>query len=232
MRGHARASRLYGPLRRCLRGKEPQNLLLTSSETYQFLTKGLDDLTQAGFEVQLPDEFSKAGQQRLQARMRFVCPDENELDLSSALDFRWEVSLGEQVLEGAEFQELVNRGDPVVQYQGQWVFLDPSEIERLPDGMDKENRLPASQALRAILTGQYRGVPVLADKRLSLVVNALKSPPQYAPPENLNAELRAYQIEGYSWLSHPRRLGTWCLSCGRYGSREDHSGHRVFPTPS
>lgn len=207
LRGHARASRLYSPLRRCLKGKEPRDLLLTSAETYQFLTKGLDDLTQAGFEVQLPPEFSKAGQQRLLARMRFVCPDEENMDLTSALDFRWEVSLGDQILEGSEFQELVSRGEPIVQYRGQWVFLDPNEIERLPDGMDKENRLPASQALRAILTGQYRGVPVLADKRLALVVEALKSPPLYDPPKGLVAELRPYQIEGYSWLSVLGDLG-------------------------
>ena len=144
LRGQARASRLYTPLRRCLRGREPQNLELTSSETYEFLTVGLDDLQRAGFEIRVPPEFSTAGQQRIRARMRVGIPETGEMDLSSALDFRWEIALGDQVLSGSEFKALADRGEPIV-IQRPMGLLDPQEIERLPEGMDQENRLPASQ---------------------------------------------------------------------------------------
>jgi hypothetical protein len=207
LRGQARAGRLYRPLRRCLQGKEPKSLALTSKEAYELLTVGLSDLNQAGFVVRVPPEFSTAGQQRLRTRMRFTVPENGTFDCASALDFRWEVTLGGQVINGTDFKALIDRGEPIVKYKGQWVFLDPKEIAKLPAGMDQNNRMPASQALRAVLTGEHRGIPVVADDRLSVVIEALKNPPDLEPPNTLKATLRPYQREGFSWLVTLGQLG-------------------------
>jgi len=207
LRGLARASRLYTPLRRCLNGTKPKNLVLTSAETWEFLSNGVPSLIDAGFEVDIPHEFSQAGKRRIRARIRIEAPESGEIDLANALDFRWEIALGDTVITGAEFQHLIQQKTPILKFRGQWVILDPMELDRLPSGMEDINRMPTAEALKAVLTGMHHGVPVVADDRLQIIINAIKAPPDCPPPDNLEGTLRPYQLKGYAWLRVLGKLG-------------------------
>jgi SNF2 family DNA or RNA helicase len=208
IRGLARASRLFKPIRRCLRGKSPSPLDLDANQTYDFLTRGKEELEQAGFEVTVPEAFALAGQQRIRARMCFGAHHQDgEIDLTGVLHFRWELALGDQLIQGDEFAELVSRNQPIVKFNEEWIFLDPSELAKLPEEMEGVDRLPSSAALHAILTGHYNSIPVVADDRLSVLIDALKSPTPLEQPANLNATLRPYQVKGFSWLSTLGQLG-------------------------
>ncbi|MBT3221555.1 MAG: DEAD/DEAH box helicase, partial [Proteobacteria bacterium] len=195
--------------RQSLDGSRPTSLTLDPKQTWRFLNEGVHLLREAGFGVRIPLEFAKAGCQRIRARMRVEaeCDANGKVDLSKLLKFRWEVTLGDLILDGASFSEILERRDPVVMFRGQWVLLDPSELAKLPDGLPQEGKLPPAVALRAVLMGEHEGVPVIADRRLQLVLEALRHPPEYPLPRGLKGTLRPYQIEGFYWLTTLGELG-------------------------
>ncbi|NCG18388.1 MAG: ATP-dependent helicase [Rhodobacterales bacterium] len=207
IRGLARASRIHPALRACLDGAKPRDLKWGADDTWEFLSEGLPALRDAGFHIQIPSDFEGAGPRRMRARMRMGGPEEGEMSLGDALSFRWEVTLGDRVLNGDEFTALVARKKPIVFWDGDWVLLDPVELNRLPDGLEQGGKLPISEALRAVLVGEYQGIPVVSDKRLSTVIRALSDPPPVPIPAGLKGTLRPYQERGFWWLTALGQMG-------------------------
>ncbi len=207
--GLARAARIFEPLGACLNGKRPKAPLWSAKVAWAFIEHGAMALQEAGLEVRLPEAFAKAGKQRIRARMRIesATDEHGRLDLDRALSFKWEVTLGELVLDGTEFADLLGLRRPIVRFRGDWVLLDPKELARLPDGLPLEGTLPAAEALRAVLVGEYDGTPVVADERLDLLLQALREPPLVEAPTTLEATLRPYQEFGLAWLTTLGRLG-------------------------
>jgi hypothetical protein len=211
IRGLARAGRLYPPLAACLAGDQPGDLELDAAQAWSFLDTGRPALEAAGFAVVLPAEFEHAGRQRIRARIRLGIGTGPKLDLQDLLSYRWEVMIGDQALSGPEFGELVQQGRPIVKWSGDWVFLDPVELARLPKDLSATGKMRAPEALRAVLTGEHNGVPVVADERLAKLLDALRDPPVLDPPEGLTASLRPYQLRGFAWLSALGALGLGAL---------------------
>ena len=210
LRGLARAAKLHPALRACIQGSEPRNLLLDADEAWSFLDQGRPALQEAGFEVRLPPDFEQAGRQRIRARIRLGTANRDG-SLGDSLTYRWEVVVGDHVLSGDEFAEMQGAGQPIVNWRGTWVFLDPAEISKLPEDLTEAGQLELPAALCAVFTGQHDGVPVVADEGLQLLLNALRSPPDLEPPPRLDATLRGYQVTGFSWLSTLGELGLGAL---------------------
>ncbi len=206
LRALARAGRVFSPLRPALEGPRPCALRWDALTAWRFLSEGRAVLEDAGIRVIVPDAFDGAGQQRIRARIRIFGP-KDDFTLDQALDFRWEVTLGERVIEGKEFKGLLQSGDPIVLFKGQWVLLDPNELARLPDGVLQQGQLTAAEALRAALVGSYQGVPVIADDRLQKILAVLREPPNALPPVGFRGRLRPYQKTGLAWLSALGQLG-------------------------
>ena len=210
LRGLARASRTWGPLRKALQGERPIDLMLNADEAWSFLSKGAPALREAGFVVRIPAEFEAAGSRRLRARMRIEVPDtdaDGAISLDGLLTFRWEVTIGDRQVDGDTFHALIKKKSPIVRHDGQWVLLDPAEVKKLPTDLTGEGTLPGAAALRAVLTGEHQGIPVVADQRLDLIIEALRNPPETPVPEGFVGTLRPYQHRGFSWLVTLGRLG-------------------------
>lgn len=208
LQGLARAQRIFSPLREALRGGVPRNLKWGPQQTWDFLSNGASALEDAGFEIVLPEAFAEAGVRRIRARMCIEATGDGDyINLSEMLRYRWEVVLGDLVLSGEDFATILAAKQPIVQFRGDWVLLDPAELKRLPEGLPKEGVLSAGAALRAVLTGQHDGVPVVADDRLGMVLEALRNPPAVKEVDGLQATLRPYQQEGFEWLTCLGNLG-------------------------
>jgi hypothetical protein len=207
--GLARMSRIYEPLAGSLQGNSPRALKVKANQAWDFIANGASMLREAGFEVELPEAFAAAGSRRIRARMRVEPPpmDGGTYELEDVLRFRWEIVLGDRVLTGEQFAELTATGSPIVEFDGDWVLLDPAEVARLPTDVPREGELSAPVALRAVLTGHHEGAEVVADDRLELVLDALRSPPPVPAPEGLAGTLRPYQEAGLAWLSTLGQLG-------------------------
>ncbi|TNE84211.1 MAG: DEAD/DEAH box helicase [Deltaproteobacteria bacterium] len=199
VRGLARASRIHSPLTEMLRGDRPCGLDWTAAQAWDFLEMGAGALQDAGIHVDVPEEYTQAGTRRVRARIRLDAMGE-DLDWDGELEYAWEVVLGDQAVDGAEFAELVEQGGPIVRFRNQWVLLDPGELERLPTDLDTRGSIPAAQGLRAALSGEWEGTPVVPTAKLQLLLETLSDPPEVAPPGELKATLRPYQEKGFAWL--------------------------------
>lgn len=209
LRGLARAAQLHSSLKGCLDGPEPSNLRLDANEAWAFLDQGRTALNLAGFVVQLPAEFRDRGQHRLKARIRLG--SKSGEPLGDALGFSWEILVNGRILSGREFSEIIAAEKPIVKWRDRWVFFDPADLERLPRDLSERGSMPLPDALRAVLTGDHEGVEVIADANLTRLLGALREPPDLPQPKRLEATLRRYQRQGYSWLSTLGEFGLGAL---------------------
>jgi hypothetical protein len=104
-----------------------------------------------------------------------------KLGLHSLLDFQWELSLGGQKITKAQFERLVKQQSPLVEINGEWVELQPIDIQMakafLKEGKEKMS-LSVEDALR-LASGETQAIeklPVVnfeASGQLEELLNAL-----------------------------------------------------------
>ncbi|MDZ7844386.1 MAG: SNF2 helicase-associated domain-containing protein [Anaerolineales bacterium] len=87
------------------------------------------------------------------------------LDAGSLFDFDWRVALGDEVISAEEFETLVHTAKGVVRFRGEYVFLDPAEIDRLRKQLDNPQPPAGAEGVRIALAGEYQGAPVQLDEQ-------------------------------------------------------------------
>ncbi|MCD6290497.1 MAG: DEAD/DEAH box helicase [Anaerolineae bacterium] len=217
------AARLFPPINRSLQGACPSQLALSTDEAFQFLREVAPLLEQSGFGVLVPPWWNRRGA-RLGVRLR-VRPKQptaegstGRLSLDRLVHYEWELSVGDVSLTREEFEALVALKSPLVQVRGQWVQLDPEQVEaaiRFWQSQQWEGDADLLEALQMGLGAEesVKGLPVedvafegwLDEwlKRLSHHEKLTELP----QPASLRGQLRPYQRYGYSWLDFLRRWG-------------------------
>ncbi|GAA3888011.1 DEAD/DEAH box helicase [Saccharothrix violaceirubra] len=213
-----RAVRLYPGLDRALAAKRPARLKLDVDGAYDFLSRAAL-LAQAGFGVLVPSWWRQPRRLglTLTAAPRGaagIVATESELGHRAIVDFRWDLSLGDEKLTQAELMSLAKAKAPLVRVRGQWVHVDR---KRLAAGMAFLERgaggeMPAAQVLfqhdrEAALPLPLNGVVGrgwLADLLAPDAEHRLEPVPT---PPGLTATLRPYQRRGLAWLVFLDRLG-------------------------
>lgn len=218
------ASRLFEPLQAGLKTATPLGLPLSSDDAFKFLRESAPLLEGSGFGVLVPPWWNKPGT-RLGVRLKMAGKKGTKAEISSGamslenlISYKWELALGETTLTREEFDALVALKSPLVQIRGQWVQLDPEQIEAAIRFWEKQNleaEVGLSEAVRLGLgaTDTVEGLPVeqveyegwLADWMERFTgEEKLTTLPQ---PQSLAGQLRPYQQYGYSWLDFLRRWG-------------------------
>ena len=204
----ARAVSLHPALAPCLHGARPRDVSLDAHQAYDLIHEGTERLGAAGIIVKPPPALARRGQHRLQARWRVELSDDLE-SLGDFLTLVQEITLGDQVLSTDEARALLRQNEPLMQHRGEWVMVSPGDLGNLEE-VGGATRLPAAEALRAVLVGEYRGHAVVADAALDRLLQQLREPPEVQAPRGLQATLRPYQARGLAWLVALGRLGLGC----------------------
>jgi len=140
------------------------------------------------------------------------------LNLDALVRFRWELALGDQTLTPEEFAHLAALKLPLVQVRGEWVELQPEQIEaaiRFWEKRASEEEMALRQALRMGLAeeSEVGDLPLVGVEAEGWVEDLLRrlsgSEPltELSQPEGLAGQLRPYQVRGFSWLAFLRRWG-------------------------
>ncbi len=214
------AARCFPPIEASLQQAAPEVARLSANEAFSFLTQAAPLLEQSGFGVLVPAwSISQSARLQLRARAKSVSSPNarSRLGLDTLVDFDWELSLGGETVERAEFERLVALKTPLVQLRGQWVLLDPAQMQKALAFFERHNgELDLSDTLRLALdTGaaEHDGIPVAevdADGWLNDLLGSLRDLQQLellATPGGLHGQLRPYQVRGYSWMAFLRRFG-------------------------
>ncbi|MGK7900607.1 MAG: DEAD/DEAH box helicase [Hormoscilla sp.] len=217
------ASRLFPPIEASLETPRPLFCRLTPVQAYEFIKSAAWRFQDSGLAVILPP--SLANREGLASRLGLSIRATNpklkkteKIGLQSLLNFKWELTIGQQRLSEAEFNELISRGSPLVQINGEWVELRPQDVraaeEFFASRQDKVN-LSLEDALR-IATGDTQTIeklPVVSFETSGVLQELLanltdnKSIEAIATPANFRGELRPYQARGAGWLAFLQRWG-------------------------
>ncbi len=220
--GLGAAARLFPPILQSLRTARPQTCALTVDQAFDFLREVGPLLESSGFGVLVPPWWEKPGA-RLSVRAKASLKSEPNiigkgiLSLNSLVSFDWELALGGEPLSREEFERLVALKQPLVRVRGQWVLLQPEEIEAAIDFWKKRQarEMELREALNLALeaTDEVGGLPVTGVEvsgALEDLIQQMRAGPQKTeiePPETFVGELRPYQQRGTSWLAFMRRWG-------------------------
>nr|WP_241022050.1 SNF2-related protein [Burkholderia sp. Ac-20353] len=129
------------------------------------------------------------------------------LDVDALFAFDWRVAIGDEMLGPDAFERLVRKAHGLVRFRGQYVYLDPHEIERLQRHLSKPPTLSGAELLRTALAGEFEGAPVVLNAHVRSLIRELTTVDELAPPKGLNAVLRPYQQRGYAWMYRNLRIG-------------------------
>ncbi|MEL7071474.1 MAG: DEAD/DEAH box helicase [Cyanobacteria bacterium J06581_3] len=222
--GLGRATRFYEPIKQTLVEQSPTECVLGPIEAFQFLKMSAWKLQDSGFGVILPDNLvdpSKVGASRLGLQISATAPkrQNQRLGLQSLLNFKWDLSVGGQILTKAEFDELITQGTPLVEINGQWVELRPQDVRAAKDFFEKrkgQTKLSVEEALR-ISTGDNQLIdklPVVKfnasgqlDELITTMTTGNQSLEPMSEPDGFAGALRPYQAKGVSWLSFLEQWG-------------------------
>ena len=221
------AARFFEPLERALRRAAPERLRLDTEGAFDFLRGCAPLLEESGFGVLVPPWWRRP-EARLRLRPRLSAASDTtgrgEMSLENLVNYRWDIVLGERRLSKEEFEALVALKSPLVRLRGEWVRLDPEQVDAALEFFaerDLEGEVGLPEALRLGLGGieEIEGLEVEeADFEgwLGEWLGRLSGDQKLETlpvPADLEAELRPYQRTGYSWLSflHEAGLGA-CLA--------------------
>ena len=215
------AARLFPPISASLKSKLPSELAVNTSGAYAFLRETAPLLEGAGFGILVPPWWNKKGT-RLGVKVKLKSKNEQaapgRMTMENLVSYQWKLSIGETELSEAEFRALAKLKSPLVQIRGQWVALDADQIEAAIKFWDKkqfEGEMSLIEAMRMDLGGETTagGLPIESVVSEGWLTEWLErfsqseKMEQLAQPAGLLAQLRPYQLHGYSWLTFLRHAG-------------------------
>lgn len=140
------------------------------------------------------------------------------------LSFDWKVSLGDERITPAEFERLLGKAQGIVRFRGQFVYLDPAEVERLRARLARPAATSGSELLRVALAGEVDGAPVGLNKAAEKLIEQLTSttdvpvPTDCAPrcgPISIAATHGCGAIRGSAWAASSPTTGRRKRSASR-----------------
>ncbi len=218
--GLGQAARFFPPLSDSLRTTSPEACYLDTEQAYLFLREAAPLLEQSGFGVLVPPWWEKRHKQ-LGVRAT-ISPASVEgqgiLNLDALVKFRWQVALGDQTIEPEEFTRLAALKLPLIQVRGEWVELQPEQIEQAIRFCKKRSSEEETTLRRALQVGLSEegevGALTIVDVRTTGWIRDMLSRlrggeamEELPPPDGLAGQLRPYQKRGYSWLDYLHRWG-------------------------
>ena len=223
------AAQFFEPIQRSLDHSKPEGVFLDVKQAWTFISEVSPLLISAGFDVRLPEQLNDQGSRRLRARLR-ICDlqaddfqDKAHFGLSELAAFRWEAALGEDVVSAEEFKQIVALKQPLVQWRGSWILIDPGQlrdIETLIDRNETCGTLSHFDAMNRALTGvadpnlPNSNIEVVVEGKIADILERLTqediSDITLKTPDTFVGTLRPYQERGLAWLSYQERLGLGC----------------------
>ncbi|WP_274649669.1 DEAD/DEAH box helicase [Paenibacillus humicola] len=201
---------------------------LSDVEAYRFLEEAGMKLLTDGCSVLLPGWWEAARSRRLRLRAKVKSSvgssEQPTFGLQQIVDFDWKLAIGNVDMSEAEFMKLAMENRRLMRIGGEWVHLDPDDVERIRSWLGR-NGGKRGFTMRDVLEMHLRGSAELepeSEDREALEaevelnghlaawlakLNETSELPMVAKPEAFQGELRPYQLQGVSWLAFLRRFG-------------------------
>ena len=141
-------------------------------------------------------------EERLRRRQR------NHMSMDSLISYQYQLSIGGEVVDEREWQQLVEARTPLVQFRGQWMQLDREKMQQmLQFWQSPAARGARAGAARRPQDGRRDGRRPRVGPRRGRRSDARSAPGQerlrpVQDPASLQGTLRDYQRRGVAWLQY------------------------------
>ncbi|GAA4866891.1 DEAD/DEAH box helicase [Pseudonocardia benzenivorans] len=214
-----RAALVYPRLTRALRSACPEVLPLDVEGAAEFLTEVAGRLLAEGFDVELPAGWD--GSRRLGLRLSASSTAAPGVVVRGGLGreelaaFRWQLAVGDEILDEDEIAELVATKAPLVRLRGQWVTVDPDQLRAGLEFMRRNagrRRSAGEVVAMAAAPPADAPLPVTGVEATGWLGDLIDGSAEHTlspvePPSWFTATLRPYQQRGLSWLAFLSALG-------------------------
>ncbi|MDZ7933495.1 MAG: DEAD/DEAH box helicase [Emticicia sp.] len=129
------------------------------------------------------------------------------MHLDDMLSFSWQIAVGEDLLSWNEFEKLIRGMKGLVKIKDRYVLIEQDELEKLKKRLENPPKLTGADLLKTALAEEYQGSKVGLSPEVIELLKDLTSPSSVKLPDNLQAELRPYQLRGYEWMVKNTKLG-------------------------
>ncbi|XLQ10951.1 MAG: DEAD/DEAH box helicase [cyanobacterium endosymbiont of Epithemia adnata isolate EadnSB Bon19] len=221
LKGLGLASRLYSPIAESLQESQPWYCKLNSIEVYNFIKSSATILEDNGLGIILPSSLAREKEEKklgisIEAEVKFKKGE--RLNLQSLLNYQLKLVIGQQIISQKEFEKLLDKKSPLVEINGEWITLQPSDIQAVKtifNNSYKPLKLSIEDALRLSIGDRkvIAKLPVINFKTSGILqklinnftnnqsIKILNNPPEF------KGELRPYQKRGVSWLGFLEQWG-------------------------
>ncbi|PZU93579.1 MAG: ATP-dependent helicase, partial [Leptolyngbya sp.] len=223
------AARIYPDLWRGLETDEPIGISMNLDTAFTFLKESAWVLEDAGYKVIVPAWWTPKGRQRAKVRLRAKGKSVGGGDKSKGyfsydtlVQYQYDLSIGDQPVTEAEWQQLVNAKSPLVKFRGQWMELDQDKMQQMLEFWQQQQAENPEMSLldfMRLTSGEADDsleVEFDRDDALATMLTQLsdKTRLELTPdPDQLQGNLRDYQKRGLSWLHYLENLGlNGCLA--------------------
>ena len=184
-----------------------KNLMLSREETGLFLQKSAKLLQRFGIDIVLPKSLKNVLTPKPVISVKSVKGAGNVvsfLNLDDVLSYDRALMLGDTLIDIEEFKKLFLNKSGLVKFNDQFLLLDPEEVAKMLKALEKP--ADTKEVLQAVLSGN-----AVCSKPASEIIKNIFRQEEVPIPQNLNAELRPYQEQGYRWLYANIKSGFGCL---------------------
>ena len=219
--GLGQAARICPLLWDGLESNRPVGLTLNMEAAFAFLKNDAGVLEDAGFKISLPSWWTPKGRRRAQIRTKASVhstpgqeKSDGQFNLTSILQYDYQLSIGEQVVTEDEWELLVNAKSPLIHFRGEWMEIDKEQMESLLALWKKQQSanetVTLTDMLRQAAEADEQTQIYSFDDTLSEMLSRLRDNQRLQlldTPQALNGDLREYQKRGLSWLVYLESLG-------------------------
>lgn len=181
-------------------------LLMESEQFAHFLLHLIPSIRMLDMDVLLPKNLSQVLKPKSTLKLKRV-KSKTYLGLDKLLEFDWQIAIGEEVVSMEQFKKLLIKSKGLIKYKSNYFYVEDSELQKLLNYFNTPPELSGFQLLRAALSGEYQGAPVSLDSSVKALIKELGQSKKIPLPKGLQAQLRPYQHNGFSWLYKNAKVG-------------------------
>jgi len=189
-----------------LQGARP--ILFDSKEFAPFLMEMLPAIRLLDIKTMLPKSLQELLRPKASVKLkRNEAESRAFIRLDDLLSFDWQVAIGDKVMTPEEYKKLIKNAAGLIKFKENYIYVDEADLEKLHRHFTQSKPLSAYQLLQTALCEEYEGAPVLLSDEVKKMIIELTSNENIPLPAGLNAQMRPYQLRGYSWMYRNSRIG-------------------------
>jgi hypothetical protein len=192
----------------CINQKGERPILFDIKDFAPFLMEMLPAIRLLDIKTMIPKSLQVLLRPRASVKLKSKESESQAfIRLDDLLTFDWQMAVGDQVMSPGEYEKLIKNASGLIKFKGSYIYVSESDLEKLHRHFTQSKPLNSYQLLQTALSEEYDGSPVSLSEEVRALIKELTSIDDIPLPQGLDAQLRPYQVRGYSWMYRNSRIG-------------------------